>query len=87
MAHWILEVILQRTQITAYVTEEEFVMLKFLAAASQLTASGWIGQKINNAFRELYGFDAKPFAMESVIKNSSGKHSVKCAGGKTRRSA
>ena len=76
---------MQRTQISAYITEEEKARLNILAAAEQLTASGWIGQKINNAFMDLYGFEAKAMVMEAVIRNASGKHSVRCAGGKTRR--
>ena len=78
---------MQRTQISAYVTEEQRARLNILAAAEQLTSSGWVGNKIDNAFYELYGLDAKGLVMESVIKAASGKHSVRTADGKRRRTA
>jgi hypothetical protein len=78
---------MQRTQITAYITEEEKARLNILAAAEQLTASGWIGYHINNAFFELYGGGARALVMESAIRNASGRHTVKDASGKNRRVA
>ncbi len=78
---------MQRTQISAYVTEEQKARLNILAAAFDLTASGWIGDQIDSNFRTLYGLDAKALTMQTAIRNASGRNTVRTADGKSRRVA
>ena len=77
----------QRSQMSIYVTETQLAKARILAAGQSQTVSGFITNRIDSLYQEIYGIDANPFQMVGLINNFTGRNTITDASGKKRRAS